>query len=239
MVQLSNVVGSLLRGLLQSHTIADAYTVKTLETYRRHDVLSQLPVPRMAIREAQLTLRFAVADVPGKPDAKPDAGDLLDLWHTTMREHIVPESLREIGRLDNKTVVAAFAKRLETQHAEEFIDPAALLDEGAEGRLVEATLKYLSVLLDSLAPSTRRMLGDADLSAVFERVVEEQVPDLRAAAKKLQEAAEGALGELDIVVTAEGLRSIPESQISQLTLSLGMEDIRFGTLPDDLTETQD
>jgi len=233
-VQLSDVVGGLLRDLVQSHSIADAYTVRTLEMYQRDGVLSHFPVARLTISQAQLTVRFAIAGVQPPKGSPPDTGELRELWLTALRERIVPDSLREIGRLDNQRLVAAIAKRLEVQDAGSSIEPAMLLEDGQEARLAEATLKYLSTLVESLPVSTRKALEGTDLMGVLGKAVRREVPRLRDAARALQEARGAGEGELDVLVTAEALKALPESQISQLTLTVGIEDVRVGTRPDDL-----
>jgi len=69
---------------------------------------------------------------------------------------------------------------------------------------------------------------------VLGKAVRREVPRLRDAARALQEARGAGEGELDVLVTAEALKALPESQISQLTLTVGIEDVRVGTRPDDL-----
>lgn len=231
MTKLSNVVGGLMRDLAQSHTISDAYTVELLDTYQREATLSQLPLPRMSIRGAQLTLRFAVAavqdDVVG---LNPD--ELRELWLRTLRDRVVPRALREAGRLDNRRVVGAFEKRLAVAGAKEAVDPDALLGDGREPELVDSTVKYLHRLTQSLPVSIRRSFENTDLPEAFERIARAEMPELRASARQLEQARRASQADLNVSVTTEALAALPDSQISQLVLTVSMEEIQSGRVPD-------
>lgn len=235
MTKLSNVVGGLMRDLAQSHTISDAFTVELIDTYRREATLSQLPLPRLSIQQARLTLRFAVTavqdDVVGL-----DPGELGDLWLRTVRDRVVPKALTAVGRIDNRRVVDAFERRLATPGASASVDPRALLAEGAEAELVQATLTYLSSLVESLPPSTRRTFENTDLAGSFERIARAEIPELRAAARQLEQARRAAQADLNVSVTTDALTTVPDSQISELVLTVSMEEIQLGTMPDLGTE---
>jgi hypothetical protein len=231
MTKLSNVVGGLMRDLAQSHTISDAFTVELVDTYRREATLSQLPLPRLSIREAQLTLRFAVAavqdDVVG---LEPD--ELGDLWLRTVRDRVVPMALTDVGRIDNKRVVGAFERRLAAPGAAASVDSSALLAEGQEAELVQSTINYLTGLVESLPISTRRSFENTDLAGSFERIVRAEIPELRAAARQLDQARRAAQADLNVSVTTEALAAVPDSQISELVLTVSMEEIQLGSVPD-------
>jgi hypothetical protein len=230
MPKLSNVLGGLLRDLAQSHSISDAHAIDTAETYRRDPLLAHLPVPRMAIREAHLKLRFAVADVQD-PVVEADPDELRDMWLRTVSEQIVPKALTEVGRIDNKRVVAAFNKRLASSAAGSFVDPDAILGEGREDELVKSTLQFLAAQVESLPPSTRRSVENTDLDATFERVVRAEMADLRAAARQLEQARRAAQSDINVLVTTETLGAVPEAQISELDVTVTMEELQFGGIP--------
>lgn len=231
MTKLSNVVGGLLRDLAQSHTISDAFTVELVDTYRREPTLSQLPLPRMSIRSAQLTLRFAVAAVQDEVSG-PDPAELRDLWLRTVRERLVPRTLRFAGRLDNARVVAAFERQLAAADVTGAVDPTALLDDDREGELVEATTEFLARVAESLPASVRRSLEGTDLKDAIARVARAEVPQLRAAARRLEQARRASEAELDVSVTTEALGAVPEASISELVLTVDMEEVLSGRAPD-------
>ncbi|KQR16017.1 hypothetical protein [Cellulomonas sp. Leaf334] len=227
MTRLSSVVGGLMRDLAQSHTISDAFTVDLLDAYRREPTLSQLPLPRVSIRSAQLTMRFAVLTVQ-EPVAVLEPAELGEFWLRSIRERVVPRVLQDVGRFDNERVVGAFERRLAVTDPTSVIDPGALLAEGGEPELVRSTIGYLTKLVDSLPVSTRRALEGLDLAGSLERTVRAEVGELRAAARRLEDARKASQADLDVSVTAEALAGVPDSQISELVLTVSMEEIQLG-----------
>ena len=230
MTKLSNVVGGLMRDLAQSHTISDAFTVEMLETYRREATLSQLPLPRMSIQAAQLTLRFAVSSV--QDDVKGlDRGELGDLWLRTVRDRVMPKALMDVGRIDNKRLVDVIERRLDAPDAAASVDPESLLAEGREAELTKSTISYLTGLVEALPPSSRKSFDNTDLAGSLERIVRAEIPELRAAAQQLDQARRAAQADLSVSVTTEALAAVPDGQISELTLTLTMEEIQMGSIP--------
>lgn len=231
MAKLSNVVGGLMRDLAQSHTISDAFTVDVLDTYRRDTVLAQIPVPRLSIREARLTLRFAVDAVEDR-EAVLEPAELQDLWLEAVRDRVVPKALTEVGRIDNKRVVGAFERRLKTGGATVSIDPETLANDGREEELIASTLGFLAREVDALPPSTRKSFEGTDLAGSFERIVRSEIPELRSAVRQLATARRASQADLTVSVTTESLAAVPQHQISELVLTVSMEEVQSGTLPD-------
>jgi hypothetical protein len=227
MVRLSNVVGGIMRDLARSHSVSDAYTVDTLESYRQDPMLGQFPVPRMAIREVQLTLRFAVSDIQD-PVVEEDPGAVRELWLRAVQERILPLSLAEVGRADNRTVVAAFAKRLAAPGTELTVEAGDVLAADRADALAKATLAFLNEQASTLPLTARRSIEKTELGAAFERIVAQELPELQRAARQLEQARIAKQSELDVLVTSEALGSVPDNRISELTVTVAMDDVQFG-----------
>jgi hypothetical protein len=228
MVRLSNVVGGIMRDLARSHSVSDAYTVETLESYRQDPLLGQFPVPRMAIREVQLTLRFAVSDVQD-PVVEEDPGAIRELWLRSVRERILPLALAQVGRADNRTVVTAFAKRLSAPGVELVVEPADVLAPDRADVLAKATLTFLNEQASTLPLAARRSIEKTGLASAFERVVAQELPELQRAARQLEQARIAKQSDLDVLVTSEALGSVPDNRISELTVTVSMDEVQLGT----------
>jgi hypothetical protein len=235
MAKLSNIVGGLMRDLAQSHAISDAYTVETLESYRRDPLLAQFPVPRMAIREVQLKIRFAVASVQDPP-TEPDPTEIRNLWLKAVQERILPQALTAVGRADNKTVVTAFKRRLAAPEAALAVDAADVLASDRREALTNATLSFLKEQVAALPASARRSVDRTDLLPELERVVARELPEIQRAARQLEAARVAAQSDLDVVVTSEALGSVSDSRISELNVTVAMDDVQFGGVPEDVQE---
>jgi hypothetical protein len=92
------------------------------------------------------------------------------------------------------------------------------------------TLEYRETFVESLPAAIKKLLEGSDLAAVFDRVVRKEIPSLRDAVQDLK--GQGEHGELDVLVTAEELKSLRDNRLTELLLTLGMEDVRFGNRSD-------
>ncbi len=230
MTKLSNVVGGLLRDLAQSHAISDASTVEILDAYGRDDALSQLPVPRMSIRQAEIRLRFAVAEIQDEP-AELGAEEVRDLWTAALQDRVLPAALLEVGRLDNKRVSAALHKAVAQGGLTAELDPALLLREDGEARVIKLSHAFLDKQIQTVAPSYRASLEGLDVSGALIRALRDEVPQLIDAVRQLDASRRAAAANLSVAITTESLASVPEAQISELVLTVSMDEVQRGSSP--------
>ncbi len=228
MPKLSAIVGSILRELAQSHTLADAQTRQVFENYRNDPVLSQFPIPRVVIQQATLKLRFIVTQYGTGPVAD-DPKQYKDLWRQALRERVVPGLLSDIGKRDNTALLDAVQKRLSKTNIEDQIELEQLLNPAKLAQLQQETVKLLVAEVESLPKSVRRLLPESQqLQAAVTRVVDHEMPAVQRAAIALQKANQAAQNNLDVEVRAEELKSVPDSQINELELTVAIEDIARG-----------
>lgn len=229
MARLSDIVGGLLRDLAESHAVSDAYTREVLEAYRQDPMLSQFPVPRMAIRQATLRLKFAVTGQAPAPIEDDDPTEYRELWVKALRERLLPQALEAVGRLDNKAVVAAFGKRLSLRSTGDALNDVALLLDPQQGpALQKMTIAFLARQVESLSATARRSLEGVKLSQAFQEAAARELPELQRAARRIAEARRAAQAELDIAVHSEDLQGLPESQVSEMELTVSLDDVQFG-----------
>ena len=231
MTKLSNVVGGLLQDLARSHSISDASSLDILDAYGRDPVLAQLPVPRLSIREAQLTLRFAVSAI--QEEEKPlDPEEVRDLWIDALRSKVVPRALAEVGRIDNKRVVAAFDRVVAKGSLEAELDPQVVLGTGREQDLIALSQKFLLEQVETIPTSTRRSFEKLDVDGALDHALRDEIPDLIAAVRQLEQARKAAAADLNVSITTDALAEVPDGQLSQLTLTVSMEELQRGAVPD-------
>lgn len=228
MAKLSDIVGGLMKDLSQSHTVVDSHTRQVLETYRKDPVLSQFPVPRLAIRSATLRLKFLVKD-QSAPRPDEDPSDYQDIWGKALRERIMPRVMEKVGKLDNRSVVNTLAGRLSQPGLEQAVSLPRLLDPELQGELQQQTLELLLRETRELPKSVLRYLPDQELLVkTATEVVSQEIPDIQRAVKKLHQARSAALSDLDVTVNAEELRQAAASQVSELEITVDLEDIQQG-----------
>ncbi|MBI5895367.1 MAG: hypothetical protein HZB24_04930 [Desulfobacterales bacterium] len=228
MAKLSDIVGGLLRDLSQSHAVADSHTRQILETYKKDPVLAQFPVPRLTIRQATLRLKFLVKDQSAPPEDD-DPEEYRAIWAKALQERIMPRVLEKLDKLDNKAVVATLAGRLSQPEVERAVTFTRLLDGTQRAALQKETVELLAREFRALPKSVQRYLPKEDqILKVATEVVALEIPEIQRAAKKLQEVRGAALARIDVTVNAEDLRQAPESQVSEIELTVGLEEIQRG-----------
>jgi hypothetical protein len=228
MPKLSEIVGGILRDLAQSHAIADAQTRQVLESYRKDPVLSQFPVPRVTIQQATLKLRFAITEhAPGSADEDPS--QYRELWGKALRERVLPGFLEVVGKLDNQAVLKGLQTRLAKLDLENRVDAAQVVDSSKLSQLQDATLTVLLGQAEALPKSVRRYLPDAQaLQAAAKQVISREMPEVQRAAEALREANQSARSDLEVAVRLDDLKTVPDSQINEIQLTLALEDVERG-----------
>lgn len=217
-----------MRDLSQSHAVVDEHTRQTLATYEKDPVLSQLPVPRLAIRQATLKLRFVInGQVTAEADDDPE--EYRAIWSKSVQERILPGLLEKLGKLDNKAVVLSLSGRLSQPEVSTRIAASALLDEHSRTTLHRETVDAVMAEVRSLPKSVRRYLPTEDqiLKAVEEAVTLE-LPSLQKAASSLQEIRRATLSGLDVSVTTKDIGEAPEAIVSEIELTIGMDELQRG-----------
>ena len=62
MAKLSEILGGILKDVMAARTTADYLSRDLLETYQKDPVMALMPVPRVTIRQLDLSLKFAVSE---------------------------------------------------------------------------------------------------------------------------------------------------------------------------------
>lgn len=225
MTKLSSVVGGILRDLARSHAVSDASTMEILDAYGRDAELSQLPVPRLSIREARVTLRFAISAIQDET-RPPNDEELRDLWLAALKDRVVPRALREIGRADNRQVTAAFDRVVEQGGRNARVDSALLLGGGREDELVKLSHAFLVRQVSTIAPSTKRHFESLDVTGALERSLRDEVPGLLDAVREFERARAAEASDLNVAITTGDLSAVPENQISELLVTVSMEEVQ-------------
>lgn len=228
MAKLSEIVGGLMRDLSQSHAIVDSHTRQILETYEKDPVLSHFPVPRLTIRTATLKLKFLIKD-QAAPRPDDDPSDYREIWGKALRERIMPQVMEKVGKLDNRAVVNTLAGRLSQPELEGAVALSRLLNLDQSEELEKQTVELLLRETQGMPKSVLRYLPDRELlSKAAQEVVNQEIPNVQRAVKKLYEARRAALSDIDVTVNADEIRQAPESQVSEIEVTVDMEDIQRG-----------
>jgi hypothetical protein len=233
--RLGSVLGSILAELTRARAVADELTKELVTQYEADPVLSSLSVPRVALSEAEISIRFIVDEVDEGPEVPADPAAIRDEWARHFTASVLPGVIKPIPLEEDErlAILEAFGggeRNLPSVRLPIREVRSALT--GDEMILAEATTVKALERFDTLTPAIKRKLGGktsfqralADASRVsLEAFMKDRIrSDLikAALASKLQVAIEaGSLAnrpdevqEIKLIIRGEDLSSIVERE---------------------------
>ncbi|MCZ7681557.1 MAG: hypothetical protein M5U28_23270 [Sandaracinaceae bacterium] len=226
MANLDQLLGGILKDLGHARIAADVASRESLETYRSDPILAKLPLPRMVIQEARLTLRFVVEE-----DAQAEFDATLAERSSRLWSELVDRSLLELiaGR-----VADAHRPLVEEGVAAERSRPTrppvtigdALQDDpkSAVESAFASVRESKQRIAELLPPAQRRALtSDSALKIALGELLAENLDSIRRMG-----TAQAVLGrQLAVDVTKTGLAAAAPDQIHELSLVLRPDDIQL------------
>jgi hypothetical protein len=74
MAQLHHLIGAILRDIAQGRVTSDLYSREVSRYYEQDSLLRLFPIPRTEIKEVEIDLKFAIAEIDIDPDRTEDRG---------------------------------------------------------------------------------------------------------------------------------------------------------------------
>lgn len=220
--ELREVVGAILRDLAHARAMGDAFSRELSAEYEKDPLLRLFPVPRSEVRQATITLKFAVEET-GPGEGTEEEGVQAKVAAAVAADAALEDDAYAVRGYER--LRAALAQRRE--------------------RLAPLVLAEMERRLSSRSwgtASARRELGGVlaeGVMRVFERDAEvgKALPERRAAVQsrirarldlRLREArqqwAQPRRGPRRVLVNVDRLEKVPEAAISSLTLVVEMRN---------------
>ena len=224
MARLSEVLGGILKDVTQSRMIADLRSQEIFEAYRSDALLSRLPVPRVTIRELNLTLRFAIAGHVRPDYAASDLEPAREAWKSRLITVVLARALADVADGPREIISGKLARAVAA--ADEQSLPLAMALEGDADTLRDRSVELIVRGVEALTAAERRTLPAARaLRELLKQVAQEELahllPELRRAI-----AAKGAQeSDLDILVGRAELADVDGDRVQQIAVTLVSDDI--------------
>lgn len=245
MAELKEVLGGVLRDIVDARVTGDLYSKELSEEYLKDPILSSFPVPRAEIREATTSLKFSVNAVETPPaDPKKPVRDALGAWTGRIAADVFETTITRSPQRDEFNRVLT-AKRLNLVRDLKTAADAAV---GADDKLVDALVEGKpDALIKSVSAEVYRVLtaGDDDLRKVFQRTglnpVKEQVNErvtvlaapLKDAIAAARELAARKATKVDLAMTRKELAETPEYTLSTVTVTVGIRNYEWSRSVED------
>lgn len=223
MPTLGEVLSGVLVDAIKSRVTADSISRDLVAQYRQDPVLSMLSVPRLAVRELQVTLRFVVQSFDVGPLS---AAAVTEEWSTVLTDRIIPRVLEERGASlgadelgEVRSRVAQEPVRLspEAMSAAMSEESRSLIDES-----VEAVLSGLR----NVPPRLRRRVGTmAELREELRSQVTAELGDFLEGQRETTRIGAVHDSRLDVGIVRTDFETAPTTAVQEVMVKLTMEDI--------------
>lgn len=226
MAKLGELISGILSDLTESRVLADTVSRDFAEEYRKDPILSQVPVPRVTIKDVTLRLRFAVSEHQSVEPPKFDEAEAARMWRKELTANVVTNVLREALASDPRSDQA-------DDIAAEIISPSTKVRfrvgdavGGKPQHTIESSVEYLLTSFKKLKPDLRKRLpSDAALRRELTASVRSHLDDFVGKLKLIQDAKQAGKTRLDVLIRSADLKEIPENAVQEITLSLALDDL--------------
>jgi hypothetical protein len=238
MVDLSAVMGTLLKGLANSRVTSDIYSRDVSLKYEEDPILRLFPVPRIEIKEVTISLPFTIKNIEQGPVQKDEiiksiqkveASKFADHLYSAV---ILKQKNREV--LLTQINETQFKKNISKTLEKQLSLRVNYIEKALEGKkedlnilLAEATRKEL--LSDpALAKELLTRLNQESLTKLLEQTTNDFLDTvlLKDAKKAIQTAQEKAT-IIDVGVTASELDGVPENLTTRITVVSDMRNYKW------------
>lgn len=232
MARLSSVLGGILAEFTRARTIADNMTKDLVAEYEKDPILSTFSVPRIALKDLDLTLRFVVTGAGEPSGAAPavDPAAALKSWTEYADNDRYATLLSEAGFSDFgvKTLGKAIESGGAARHFGDVTqEQMARALNGELAAVVKPALDPTFAAYDDLPQGTRRDVGSMrKLGKGLLARAGILVGDFIEAQKATPSLTGGASSDIDISIVQDDLAK-DGAHVQQITLTLTSDDIEL------------
>ncbi|MDH5366704.1 MAG: hypothetical protein OEW67_06940 [Cyclobacteriaceae bacterium] len=233
MAQMHHIIGSILRDIAQARVTSDLFSREVSKSYEQDSLLRLFPIPRSEIREMEIDLRFAVAEVGVDPERNDDRDAQLDRIIEQYSELISENIFENLGDSPKARKNEQWQQLLQSWNSEnvkselktkilEYLDNNTknLIDEKLDLNVTKARdgIKIVVSTVIYRQDKVKELDTDNLLSSVKSSVsagLTEVLNSMDTALEFIQAAEEY---KVEIDVTANSLQSLPEEAISSVKI---------------------
>ncbi|GHC84104.1 hypothetical protein [Streptomyces flavofungini] len=225
MPRLGEVLGGLLTDVLRARLAADALTAQALEAYREDPVLASFSVPRVAVADLTVRLRFLVTGVEVPEPSRPDRVRASRVWNAIVRDQVLPRlstshpdaGLDEVVRLLQDAV-----RRNPVGVGERELDRAV---DGDTAPLVDSTLVQVAEQVDGLPPAARARLARIRWEEEVQRELALRAGPFAERVRQWAAAEQALRSRVEVEVSADRLQERAAETLQQVELTVALADV--------------
>lgn len=226
MPKLSELLGGLITDVTQARVTADLATRQYADLYARDPLLSRFPVPRVTVREVTLSMKFAVAQYKELDFQKIDLNSVHLLWKNRLQKAVLLDTFG--AAIHPQKLSAATIEHLQAA-LRKVDDPSFDFGTALAGDtrlLLSKSANYIVAAKKELPPDQRRLFPTvAELGRFARSSAMRELKDNMSRMRQIAIARQASELDLQVLVKETDLAEVPESQLSEFSLTLVMDDV--------------
>lgn len=218
MAKLGEVLGGLVRDVVQARVLADQMACESVNIYAENPLLAAFPVPRVIVKDVSVKLRFAVDKVVEEDLRREAEIEARAAW----KQKLSGEFLAKAFASADPATIQRLTEAIVSLPPPDFKIAAAL--KGDTGPMEKASIALISRQIQRLPANQRRKLVSPgpNIRKALPTVLNDFLHQVRGSI-----AAKAASRlELDVFVRKDDLAAIPESGIHEFAFVLAMDDLQ-------------
>ena len=218
MAKLGEVLGGLVRDVVQARVLADQMACESVNIYAENPLLAAFPVPRVILKDVTIKLRFAVDKVVEEDLRREAEIDARAAW----KQQLSGELLGRAFASADPVAIQRLAKAIASLAPPDFKIAAAL--KGDTGPMEKASIAVINKQIGRLPVNLRRKLSSPgpNIRKALPTVLNDFLRKVR---DNIATKAASRL-ELDVLVRKDDLAAVPESGIHEFAFVLAMDDLQ-------------
>lgn len=216
-MKLHDYIGGLVNSIQQARVSADLQAVRVAEDYAKHSLLEHFPVPRMRLKDVEMTIPVAINPNQMQKSTNYEPIDNREFNTLAYKETLASLGLKSLARAPSQQLRQVIAEQ--TDELEK-----AILKDGQTQAIRNFAFKVAKIGVD---------LGEANLTDAQKKERTAQISDrlneqLRPAIKPIN--TNTLLGEIDVAIEADILREKPADSLVNIKLVIQEEGVEWHRL---------
>ena len=229
MPKLSEVLGGIVKDVMQAQFTGDMQVIEHLAIYQEHALLKHLPVPRVRIKDIHLNLRFAISESTDSGISDNAKVSVSNVWVSHLNTSLLPSLFSNLIKDDEIYKVVKPVIEKEIRNKTMPVYDGNMLLKGKFGDAIKTTEDFVATIVRSLPSDVRSNLPNLQIIRnKIRRTAKTALDSFKPTFKKVAIAKSVQDFDLDVLVTKNELQGLTENEYQELSFTLSIEDSAVG-----------
>lgn len=213
-MKLHDYIGGLVNSIQQARVSADLQAVRVAEDYAKHSLLEHFPVPRMRLKDVEMTIPVAINPNQLQQSTNYEPIDNREFNTLAYKETLASLGLKSLSRIPSTQLRQAISDQ--TEQLEK-----AILKDGQTQAIRNFSSRVAKIGVDL----SDMQISDAEKKERTAQIADRLNTQLAPAIKPVHSNI--GFGELDVAIEADILREKPKESIVNIKLVIQEEGVEW------------